>query len=373
VRTLVVTNDFPPRAGGIQTFVYELARRQWPDSLTVYASNWPGAAEFDAQLPFPVIRDPDRTLLPVPSLARRICEVAIDQGATAAWFGAAAPLGLLAKALRARTGVQRIVASTHGHEAGLAPLPATRQMLRRIARHADVITFLGDYTRRKIASAMDGARLVHLPPGVDTKSFHPGVDGRPVRRRLDLMGRPTVVCVSRLVPRKGQDSLIRALPQIARQVPDAALLVVGGGPDMPRLQRLAASIGVADDVVFTGAVPAEELPMHYAAGDVFAMPCRTRFGGLDVEGLGIVYLEASAMGLPVVAGASGGAPDAVRDGRTGYVVDGRQVGLVADRVAALLGDPERARAMGLRGREWVEHDWQWDVLADRLRGLLSGA
>jgi phosphatidylinositol alpha-1,6-mannosyltransferase len=141
---------------------------------------------------------------------------------------------------------------------------------------------------------------------------------------------------------------------------------------MPRLQRLAASTGVADDVVFTGAVPAEELPAHYAAGDVFAMPCRTRYGGLDVEGLGIVYLEASAMGMPVVAGDSGGAPDAVREGETGYVVDGRSVEQVADRVAGLLADPRRARTMGHRGREWVEQDWQWDVLAARLRGLLTG-
>jgi phosphatidylinositol alpha-1,6-mannosyltransferase len=372
MRTLVVTNDFPPRAGGIQTFVYELARRQWPESLVVFAPNWPGAAEFDAAQPFPVIRHTERTLLPVPSVSRRICEIAVAENCTSVWFGAAAPLALLGKALRSRTGVQRVIASTHGHEAGLSRLPVTRQMLQRIAHSADAVTFLGDYTGRRLAPALKATRLVHLPPGVDTKCFHPGVDGSSVRSGLDLTGRPTVVCVSRLVPRKGQDILIRALPRIAARVPDTALLIVGGGPDMPRLQRLAASTGVADDVVFTGAVPAEELPAHYAAGDVFAMPCRTRYGGLDVEGLGIVYLEASAMGMPVVAGDSGGAPDAVREGETGYVVDGRSVEQVADRVAGLLADPRRARTMGHRGREWVEQDWQWDVLAARLRGLLTG-
>ena len=181
-----------------------------------------------------------------------------------------------------------------------------------------------------------------------------------------------VLCVSRVVPRKGQDVLVRALPGIRRRVPDAALLCVGGGPDAPRLRRLAAEHGVADDVVLTGSVPWEELPAHYDAGDVFAMPCRTRRAGLEVEGLGIVYLEASATGLPVVAGRSGGAPDAVLDGRTGHVVDGRSVAEVGDAVAGLLLDRDRARAMGRAGREWVAREWRWDVLAERLRTLLAG-
>jgi phosphatidylinositol alpha-1,6-mannosyltransferase len=199
------------------------------------------------------------------------------------------------------------------------------------------------------------------------------VDGAPVRAALGLAGRPVVVCVSRLVPRKGQDSLIRALPLIHRRIPDAALLIVSGGPDAPRLQRLAVQTGVADDVVFTGSVPWAELPRYYAAGDVFAMPCRTRRRGLDVEGLGIVYLEASATGLPVVAGDSGGAPDAVREGETGYVVNGRDVAQVAERIAALLSDPELASKLGAAGRAWVEDEWQWDDLAARMTALLDGA
>ena len=182
--------------------------------------------------------------------------------------------------------------------------------------------------------------------------------------------RPVVVCVSRLVPRKGQDALIRALPAIRRRVPDAALLVVSGGPYRPTLERLARETGVAGDVVFTGSVPWEELPAYYAAGDVFAMPCRTRRRGLDVEGLGIVYLEASATGLPVVAGDSGGAPDAVRDGETGYVVSGRDLAGIADRVATLLADPDLARRMGAAGRAWVESEWRWDAQAERMRALL---
>jgi phosphatidylinositol alpha-1,6-mannosyltransferase len=180
------------------------------------------------------------------------------------------------------------------------------------------------------------------------------------------------VCVSRLVPRKGQDMLVRALPAIRRRVPDAALLLVSGGPYRKTVARLAREAGVAEHVVFTGSVRWEELPAHYAAGDVFAMPCRTRRGGLDVEGLGIVYLEASATGLPVVAGDSGGAPDAVRDGETGYVVGGSDVPAIADRVARLLADPELAARLGKAGRAWVESDWRWETQASRMRALLTG-
>src|SRR5262249_46988651 len=151
----------------------------------------------------------------------------------------------------------------------------------------------------------------------------PTVDGQVVRRRHGLQDRPVIVCVSRLVRRKGQDSLIRALPFVRRRVRDTALLLVGDGPYRATLETMAREEGVADHVVFAGGVRWEELPAHYAAGDVFAMPCRTRRAGLDVEGLGIVYLEASATGLPVVGGDSGGAPDAVREGETGFVVPGR--------------------------------------------------
>jgi phosphatidylinositol alpha-1,6-mannosyltransferase len=202
--------------------------------------------------------------------------------------------------------------------------------------------------------------------------YHPDVDGTAVRARNGLAGRPVIVCVSRLVPRKGQDTLVRALPLVRRAVPDAALLLVGGGPHRPAVRRLARELDVADHVVLTGSVPWAELPAHYAAGDVFAMPCRTRNGGLDVEGLGIVYLEASAVGLPVIAGDSGGAPDAVRDGETGYVVPGRGVDALAARLVELLSDEPLRRKLGTAGRAWVEQEWGWDLQAARLRDLLAG-
>ncbi len=372
-RTLLVTNDFPPRPGGIQQFVHQLALRQPPGSVVVYASSWRGQRDFDAAQPFPVVREDTGMLLPTPAVARRAVELARTHGCGAVWFGAAAPLGLIAPRLRRQAGIRRAVALTHGHEAGWAILPGARAALRRIGRGVDVVTYLGEYTRARLAPVLDGTtELRQLAPGVDVDTFHPGVDGAPVRARYGLAGRPVVVCVSRLVPRKGQDALVRALPALQRRVPGAALLLVGGGPDRARLERLARRCGVRTDVIFTGTVPHDQLPAHFAAGDVYAMPCRTRRGGLDVEGLGIVYLEASATGLPVVAGDSGGAPDAVRDGETGYVVDGRDPAAVADRLAQVLADPALAARMGAAGRAWVEGRWRWEAQADRLHRFLAG-
>ncbi len=371
MRTLVVTNDFPPRQGGIQTFVDELARRLPAGSFSVYAPAWDETAAYDAEQDFPIVRDPARSLIPSRALIDRLTDIVRRERIDTVWLGSAAPIGLVAPALR-RAGVRRIVASTHGHEAAWATLPASRQLLRRVARSVDVITYLGAYTRQRLAAATGRTPLAQLHPGVDPDTFTPYVDGSVVRSRLGIGARPTVTCISRLVRRKGQDMLISGLPEIRRRVPDSVLLIVGGGGDMPRLQRLAATTGVADHVIFTGAVPPEDLPSYYAAADVFAMPCRTRHAGLEIEGLGIVYLEASATGLAVVAGASGGAPDAVRDGVTGHVVDGRSQAQITDRVARLLADPAGAAAMGKAGREWVEQEWHWDVLADRLIALLAG-
>ncbi|KAB1914879.1 glycosyltransferase family 4 protein [Micromonospora sp. AMSO31t] len=372
-RTLLITNDFPPRPGGIQSFVHHLAVRQPPGSVVVYASSWRGAAKFDADQPFEVVRERTKVLLPTPLVARRAARLARAYDCDTVWFGAAAPLGLLAAGLRRRAGIRRTVALTHGHEAGWASLPGARTALRRIGRGVDVTTYLGEYTRVRLARVLDGVtELRRLAPGVDVDTYHPDVDGERVRLRLGLADRPVVVCVSRLVPRKGQDMLIRAMPEIRRRVPDAALLVVGGGPYRAALHKLARQVGVERDVVFTGSVPSAELPAHYAAGDVYAMPCRTRNRGLDVEGLGIVYLEASATGLPVVAGDSGGAPDAVREGETGYVVRGRDVPQLADRVATLLADRDLARQLGAAGRAWVEREWRWETQAERMAALLAG-
>ncbi|MGW7093578.1 glycosyltransferase family 4 protein [Streptomyces sp. NPDC054874] len=397
-RTLVVTNDFPPRQGGIETFVHAMTSRFPTDSVVVYTSAEPGAAAHDAALPHPVVRDPARTLLPVPRVAARAVEIARHHGCDSVWFGAAAPLGLLADRLRRESGVRRAVATTHGHEVWWARTPGARALLGRIGDRTDTVTYLGEATRAPIAAALGPAaarRMVRLAPGVDAEAFRVregareavregardavregACDGvRPpaggVRERYGLGGRPVILCAARLVPRKGQDTLIRALPAVRRAVPDAVLLLTGDGPYARTLRRLAANTGVADAVVLAGGQPHVAMPEHYAACDVFAMPCRTRRRGLEVEGLGIVFLEAAASGLPVLVGDSGGAPDTVRDGETGHVVDGRDVAAVAGRLVALLRDRAAAAAMGEKGRAWVREAWGWERTYDTLAGLLT--
>lgn len=377
LKTLLVTNDFPPRPGGIQNYLNSLATRLPADDLVVYAPSWESRTgsheEFDAEAPFEVVRHPTSLMLPTPNVLRRAKQIMRARDCEAVWFGAAAPLALLGHPLR-RAGASRVVASTHGHEVGWSMLPGSRQALRRIGDTADVVTYVSRYTRGRFAAAFGAmAGLELLPSGVDTEVFRPDPAARAeIRARHGLGDRPTVVCVSRLVPRKGQDQLIRALPAIRERVPDAALLLVGGGPYRKKLTELVAELGLERDVVLTGSVPWAELPAHYTAGDVFAMPARTRGKGLDVEGLGIVYLEASATGLPVVAGNSGGAPEAVLDEVTGHVVEGRDVVQLSETLVSLLADPVRARRMGQAGREWVTANWRWDVMARRLAGLLDG-
>lgn len=373
-RVLLVTNDFPPRRGGIQSYLQELVDHlvdAGEHSVTVYAPKWKGAADFDRRAAYEVMRHPRSLMLPEPSVMRRMKRLIDRHEAETVWFGAAAPLALMAPLAR-DAGAGRVIASTHGHEVGWSMLPVARTALRRIGSGADVVTYISRYTRRRFASAFGpDAALEHLPPGVDTDRFAAdGVARAELRARYRLGNRPVVVCVSRLVPRKGQDMLIRALPAVRQRVPGAALVIVGGGPYRDSLRRLAHSFGVADHVVFTEGVPGDELPAHHGMADVFAMPCRTRGAGLDVEGLGIVYLEASATGVPVVAGRSGGAPETVRDGETGVVVDGWDVGAIAAAVGGLLADPDAAARMGAAGRRWVVDNWQWQTQAQRLSRLL---
>ncbi|HUA40710.1 MAG TPA: glycosyltransferase family 4 protein [Streptosporangiaceae bacterium] len=374
-KVLIVSNDFPPRRGGIQSFVHALALRLPADGVVVYAPAWARAAEFDARQPFPVIRHPRSLMLPLPSVGARACALLAEHGCDSVLFGAAAPLGLLAPRLR-RAGAQRIIGITHGHEAGWAALPGASSLLRRIGDEVDVLTYLAEYFRIRLARAMSddaAGRMVKLAPGVDPARFAPGAGGARIRRELGIAPeRPVIVCVSRMVPRKGQDALIRAWPAVRAAAADPVLLLVGDGPYRSRLERLAAEARVADSVVFTGPVSGDDLPAYYDAGNIFAMPCRTRRSGLDVEGLGIVYLEASATGLPVIGGDSGGAPDAILDGETGYVVPGRSDGALAQRLIELLSDPARAAAMGEKGQAWIDREWTWDLVAQRLQRILSG-
>jgi phosphatidylinositol alpha-1,6-mannosyltransferase len=372
-KLLLVTNDFPPRAGGIQQYCHNLVSRLPPEQVVVYAPAWPGAAEFDAAQPFRVVRHPTQRMLPTPDVLHRSVALAREVRPDVLVFGAAFPLGLLAGRLTRRTGVP-CVGFTHGVEVAVGRVPLVRRLLRRVAGDLRLLTAVSHWSAARVARAVRGRCPVELlPAGVAADVYHPEVDGTPVRQRHRLGSAPVCVCVSRLVPRKGQDRLIQAWPSVVAEVPDARLLLVGGGPDERRLRRLAAASPAADRIHLTGEVPWDALPAHYAAGDVFAMPCRTRWLGLDLEALGVVYLEASASGLPAVAGRSGGAPETVVEGETGTVVDGRRPGPVGRAVARLLADPQRARAMGAAGRQRVEAEFAWEAVVAKLEKLLAEA
>jgi phosphatidyl-myo-inositol dimannoside synthase len=369
-RTLIVTNDFPPRVGGVQQYVWNVASNLSPDRVAVVAPNWPGWREHDAAVPFPVERLPATFLWPSRDLEWRVRTAAREHRAEVVLFGHGLPLALLGP----RLDLPYVVA-THGTEYWFALTPGLHALLGRATARAARVLAISRFTGRVIRTAVPGRVPVsQLPPGVDAERFRPdGAPGDSIRRRHGIAeGRPLVVCVSRMVQRKGQDVLIEALPAIRRREPDAALLVVGGGPDRERLKGLAAG-APAGSVVFAGEVSDADLPAYHAAADVFAMPCRSRLGGLEVEGFGIVFLEAAAAGKPVVAGDSGGAAEAVLDGETGLVVDGRHAGAVAEAVGALLANPSRAEAMGKAGRERVERTFTWPRLTERLARWLAEA
>jgi phosphatidyl-myo-inositol dimannoside synthase len=373
-RVLFVTNDFPTRRGGIETFILALCERMDPDEVVVYTASMPGDLEYDATLPFPVYRDPASMLLPTPAVGRRVAEVMSRHNCDRVVFGASAPLGLLGRRLR-RAGAKRIVALTHGHEVWWARVPGTRQLLRRIGDSVDVLTYVSEWCRDRIAPALSpsaAARMERLSPGVDTDRFYPGCGGAEVRKELGIAAdAPVVVCTARMVKRKGQDTLLKAWPAVLRDVPNALLLLVGDGPHRSRVEQLAQRLGVADSVIFTGSVPWEEMPAYTDAGDVFAMPCRTRLFGLEAEAFGIVFLEAAACGLPVIAGDSGGATEALALGdAVGHVVPPQRESEIAVRVSELLGAHSGGSGRNQYRGPTVNATQTWEDAVRTLEGVL---
>ena len=371
-RTLLVTNDYPPRVGGVQRTLHALVEQFPPDRVAVLASRWEGWRAHDAAQPYPIYRYPPTFLWPTPELGLRTRSVVRETGSEVVLFGHTLPTALLGPGL-ARRGIPYLVGS-HGAEYWQALTPGLAALARYATSRASRIAVMcSAFVARTVRTVVPRDVPVSvLYPGADIERFRPDLPGEVVRKRYGLVDRPLVVCISRLVQRKGQDVLILAMPAVRRRVPDAALLIVGGGEYRPALEALAAD-APRRSVYFSGEVSEEELPLHYAAGDVFAMPCRSRFLGLEVEGWGNVFLEAAACGKPTVAGDSGGAAEAVADGETGLVVDGRHVGQVAEAVAGLLDDPQRARRMGKAGRARVERSYTWPVIAERLARWLREA
>lgn len=376
-KILFITNDFGPRAGGIESFIMGLVERLPRDSVTVFTSSQGDTSSYDAKwladYGVDVIRDRTKMLLPTPRVARALKLIVQRTNFSVVCFGAAAPLGLLASTLR-KAGIPRIISLTHGHEVWWAKVFPFSLAIRRIGDNVDVLTYLGEFTRRSISLALTSrAReaMVRMAPGIDISHFSPDTTPSALRMDLGLSDKAVIVSVGRLVPRKGQDRLIQALPLIRKTIPNVHLLLVGEGSYRKTLERLVEENQVKGLVTFVGRVPNTQLPAYFRCGDIFAMPSRSRMAGLEVEGLGIVYLEASGCGLPVIAGNSGGAPDAVVDGVTGIVVDGTNIREIAAAIVRVLSDPSKMKAMGARGNEWVTSGWSWEIWSSKFAQLLG--
>jgi phosphatidylinositol alpha-1,6-mannosyltransferase len=373
-KVLLVTNDLGPRSGGIETFILGLIEGLPKNSLVIYTSSQNGQAPFDAQLLEKfgaiVIRDRAKILLPTPRITRKAVRILKQYKIQNVWFGAAAPLGFMASQLR-NGGATNIVALSHGHEVWWAKIPVLKQILQKIIKDIDKLGYLGEFTKNEISKATTEVnKLVQIAPGIDTNHFQPKKPNPNLVSKYQLEGRRVIVCVARLVHRKGQDQLIKALPAVLKKHPDAILLIVGQGPIEQMLRNSARQLAVTHKVIFTGRVPHADLADYISLGEVFAMPVRSRFYGFEVEGLGISYLEASACGLPVVVGKSGGAVDAVIDQVTGLLVDGKNVNEITDAICRLLADPAKAQAMGQAGRGWVISDWQLSSWSAKFNDLL---
>ena len=372
-QTLFVTNDFGPRAGGIETFVHGLIERFPKGSVLVYTSQQGDTKKYDEnwlkEYGVKVFRDRSKMLLPTPRVIREVRKVIAAEKPNSVVFGAAAPLALMGKFLK----VPRKIALTHGHEVWWAKVPPFNLLMRIIGNSVDHLTYLGTFTKKEISKALSKrakAALIQIAPGIDTSKFKP-VDASDLREELGLTNKEVIISVGRLVPRKGQDQLVRAMPEILKSHPNAHLLFVGTGSYKKVLDNLIVERSLQQQVSFTGRVQYEALAKYICVGDIFAMPSRSRMAGLEVEGLGIVYLEASACGLPVLGGDSGGAPDAVLSGVTGLVVNGRDTKAVADGAIKLL-DADR-KAMGEAGRKWAVETWDWEIWATKFVQLVRGA
>jgi phosphatidylinositol alpha-1,6-mannosyltransferase len=367
VPSLLVTNDFPPKHGGIQSYLYELWRRLPPGETTVLTTPFAGAAEWDAQQDFRIERAAQRVLLPSRSLTRRIDELAREVRADVIFLDPMLPLGLVGPRL---TAAPYVIVAHGGEITGYARTIGSRRLARRVMCGASAVVAAGTYpaeaSERAAGRSLTG---VVIPPGVDHDRFRPfdTNEQAAARRRFGLdPARPLVLGVSRLVPRKGFDIVIDAVAG-GPGLEGVQLAIAGAGRDRRRLERRARA-----RATFLGRVPDADLPALYACADVFAMCCRDRWGGREAEGFGIVFLEAAACGAPAVAGMSGGSHEAVADGETGFVVAPRDVAATRDAITRLVEDGGLRDRMGEAARRRAVEAFDNDRLVADLAALAHG-
>jgi phosphatidyl-myo-inositol dimannoside synthase len=375
VRLVLVTQDFPPRRGGIQTWALEIAKRlaERCDDFAVIAPSAPATAADDPALGFRVIRAGSSNSLIVaaaPPLTRLALRDGFTHSLHAQWSTAPAAL-----ALRAVGKLRHVTIAAHGRELLLAPWQSVTWAQRgydsvrqRSLTACDRILGGSRFTAglvRGLGVPDELVRITHY--GTDPQRFRP-VDASELRARHGLGTRPVLLTISRLVPRKAIDLVLRAFAEVRTRVPEVMYVIAGDGPDLERLRGLAARFG--DAVRFVGPVTDAELPVWYSLSDVFVMPSRSE--PPDIEGFGIVFLEASACERPVVAARAGGIPDSVAEGVSGLLITPDDERELAARLVELLLDPARRTELGRRGRERVLADFTWDRVAERTLAAIGG-
>ena len=347
---LFFTNDFGPRIGGIENGLVGFLERMPFGEVVVYTCNQGDTRDYDRawleKFGVEIIRDRAEVLLPTPRIIQSAIAVMKEQSIKKVWLGALAPLGVASRWFR-KAGAEVVVGMSHGHEYWWSKIPPFTFAMREIGKQIDHTTYLGSFTYRTMSRWIAPEKLVHNSPGIDYERFVPG-DSKELRAKYGIDQKPSIVSVGRLVHRKGQDRLIQVMKNLGS---DVHLLICGHGEYEKDLKTLASNLGLSERVHFLGKVSYSDLPRYLSLGEIFVMPARNRLGGLEVEGLGIVYLEASSCSLPIIVGNSGGAPDAVIPGVTGYIVDGNNLEEIERTITELLSNPKQAIQMGIEGRD----------------------
>ena len=370
MRHLLVTNDYPPKVGGIQSYLWEIYRRLPQDEVTVLCTPYEGSEQFDSEQTHRIIRTKQKVLLPTPNLAGKIRELIFKHQIDLVLFDPAVPVGMLGPRIGSPYGV-----ILHGAEVTIpGRVPILKNFLGKVLRGAELVITAGQYSTREAERAAGCELPVSVvPPGVDIERFKPlsHHERNTAREIYNLKeGDEVILTLSRLVPRKGMDVLIQACAALKEKRPNLKLLIAGTGRDKARLEKIAKKTKAP--VQFLAHVPDKEIPSLYGMADIFSMLCRIRWGGLEQEGFGIVFLEAAATGVPQIAGRSGGASEAVSENRTGKIVQNpKNIEEVIEKIESMLNNREQSVSMGKSSRDRAANQFSYDILAQKFHQAIT--